>query len=769
MNRTGRIISRYLVLTVLPYFAASWLLLSAILFLQQAGRFREIFFNTNLPAGMVWQLTIALVPNVVSFTCPMAMIVGTVIGLAKLQNDNELVALRAAGVGNIQIMLPMAVLGIVLSAFSFLVNLEGVPIAAGLVRRIALETAIKKLESPVEPGSFDSELAGLTIFVQNGDVDTGRWKDIFIVKEEPSLGIMRLITADEGRIDFTGEDSELVLDNAVVTTLPKQTGGAGYASENLGQVRFAIKTRRGEMLQKLSRGNSSIEELGLTQLADYAATSEGRDQTEAQILWYRRILLSITPLIFSLLGTAMVLRFSRSGRGMGILLALMALIGYYLLAFGGEQLTRTGYTSALAGSLLPVVGSAVAIAWFSFKSRAGDHRGIGSAWAATLIDKFRGAPDKLQFSNLFVDVTTGIRDLDIAVELVKYFLLATCFLGSVFLIFTAFDLWKYAGRMEGGTGALLSYLWYLSPVLFIQLAPAAAMIAILATYMIKSRRNEIVTWIAAGQSAYRMLLPCFLLSVVLGIICWQMQERILPEAARRQDELRSLIVGRGAPDVNAGRQWVTGSDRLYSFQPAKKDLAAASDNEKQIHSDPVSDLLIFEFDKRRALQTVYRAKAASWKNDKVVLDQVEQNDVGEGAFQIRKLDERELPEPADPFARSRVRPGYLSMGEIKDHVPRIESETESRSFLIALEKRYSTLVLPFVIALFTAPFAFSLHRKARAAGVGYAVLIWLLFTAASSVFEQIGLAGHLSPQLAVWAPLLVFASLGLYRVARIPT
>jgi lipopolysaccharide export LptBFGC system permease protein LptF len=153
----------------------------------------------------------------------------------------------------------------------------------------------------------------------------------------------------------------------------------------------------------------------------------------------------------------------------------------------------------------------------------------------------------------------------------------------------------------------------------------------------------------------------------------------------------------------------------------------------------------------------------------VLLNQVEKDDVGGTIFQTTAADTKELVEAADPFARSTVRPGYLSIGEIKDHVPRIESESESRSFLIALEKRYSTLVLPFVIALFTAPFAFSLHRKARAAGVGYAVLIWLLFTAASSIFEQFWSAGHLTPQLAIWSPLLIFASLGLYRVARIPT
>src|SRR2546425_7938082 len=108
MKRVSWLISKYLVLAVLPYFAFSWLLLSVILFVQQASRFSDIFFSVNIPAMLMWQLTIALVPNVIAFTCPMAMLVGTVIGLAKMQTDSELVAIRAAGVGNLQITVPVA-------------------------------------------------------------------------------------------------------------------------------------------------------------------------------------------------------------------------------------------------------------------------------------------------------------------------------------------------------------------------------------------------------------------------------------------------------------------------------------------------------------------------------------------------------------------------------------------------------------------------------------------------------------------------------------
>jgi lipopolysaccharide export LptBFGC system permease protein LptF len=79
------------------------------------------------------------------------------------------------------------------------------------------------------------------------------------------------------------------------------------------------------------------------------------------------------------------------------------------------------------------------------------------------------------------------------------------------------------------------------------------------------------------------------------------------------------------------------------------------------------------------------------------------------------------------------------------------------------------LVLPFVIALFTAPFALSLNRKGKAATVGYAVGLWLVFMAATSVFEQFGLNGMLPASVAVWAPLSLFGMLGVYQLSRVRT
>lgn len=774
-------ISRYLIGAILPYFLFSWLLLSVILFVQQAGRFADIFFSANVPANLVWQLTLALVPNVIAFTCPMAVLVGVIIGLSKMQSDSELVVIRAAGVGNLQITVPILILGVLLSIFAFFINLYGVPLAARIVRQVAIQTAIYKLESPIEPGVFNTEVAGYTIYVKDGDIYDGQWKNIFVHNEDEKTGTVRIVTSSNGRIDSSGELSELVLENAVATTFNRSPDRGKFVSERIGDVRIAIKTKRAELIQKLSSAELTPEELGLAQLSEYANTKDGRERTEAQILWQRRIILSITPLIFCLLGSALILRFNRGGRGFGIVVALACLIAYYLLAFLGEQLARTERISVFEGSLIPLVASFGAIVWFGLSGKLAS---VGRFW-----DYVREAISKMDFrwfrarrANLFVDVTTGIRDFDLIISLLKYYLLVLCFLASVFIIFTAFELWKFAGTIDGGIVLLVKYLFYLLPFIYIQLAPSAAMIATLAVYVIKSRQNEIVTWTSAGQSVYRLLLPCFLLMVFLGILNWQIQERVAPAANQRQDELRTQIRSRGVLGNKSGKYWVANDRRIYSFELGGPERSAvtnnsdASDNatRSSVLCPPactVKNLLIYEFDSTgQKLQALYQVESAVWEVDRIrFTGSVGKSTLGEERIVTMEFSGGELSELSNPFAEMRKKPSHLNIAETRAQMENSESEVERRSFGVALDKKYATIFLPFVIALFTAPFALSLSRKGKVLTVGYAVGLWLLFTGLTSTFEQFGMNGYLTPSFAVWSPLTLFSLLGIYLLSKVRT
>lgn len=760
MKRFSWLISKYIIQAILPYFIFSWLLLSVILFVQQASRYSDIFFSSAIPSNVVWQLTFALVPNVIAFTCPMAILVGVIIGLSKLQGDSELIAIRTIGVGNLQITFPILILGLLFSGLTFTTNLYGIPLAAQVVRKVALQAALYKLESPIEPGVFNTEIYGYTIYVKDGDLENGTWKNIFIFNDDKQNNSSRLITSKSGRIDTNGNVSELVLENAIINYFSTENKPPKITSENLGKIRFRIKTKREEVIENISKTERSPEELGLSELTQLSKIKNGRDKTEIEIVWQRRLLLSVTPLIFSLLGTALILRFNRTGKSFGVFLALLSLIAYYLITLLGEQLARTGIIGVVTAGLFPLISSSLVIIWFYLSNRYLLKRSVGfnRFKAFNIQEKYK----KVLRKNSSLNLTVGILDFDIIINLLKYFFIILAFLTSVFLIFTAFERWRFAGEIENGFVILIKYLTFLLPFIYIQLSPSSLMIAILTVFVIKSRQNEIVSWTSAGQSVYRLLLPCLILMLTMGVINWGVQETILPETNQKHDALRDQLRSRGATVNKVGKYWVANDKRIYSFE---------INSEQFKKNQPIKNLTIYEFsDSETKLQTIYKAPQAVWETNKIkVFGIADKTVLTDGKSETTQTSNLILYEDSNPFNNFFDNPNHLSARQVREQIRNSQSDLEKRILQVSLEKKYTTLFLPLIVILLAAPFAISINAKGKVFQVGYAVGVWLLFLAVTNIFEQFGNNGYLSPALSIWSPLIVFSFIGAFLLTKVRT
>src|SRR5882762_12032403 len=179
-----RLIERYVLRAIFPYAVASLILLTAILFAQQTGRYFEIIFHGVMPSSFVYGLALALLPTVLVFTIPMAVLSGTIIGLGRMGSDSELVAMRAAGVSTWRMLWPALALGLIATAATFELNLKEAPRAQQQLKSVAVRSALYKLDSPVEPRTFTTDIPGYVIYVRDGDKDRGEWGRVFIQSQE---------------------------------------------------------------------------------------------------------------------------------------------------------------------------------------------------------------------------------------------------------------------------------------------------------------------------------------------------------------------------------------------------------------------------------------------------------------------------------------------------------------------------------------------------------------------------------------------------------
>lgn len=764
------LVQRYIVAAIFPYLLMALLLLTAILLAQQSGRLAEIMVVARVPTELLAEFSLSLIPNVLVFALPTAMLVGTLVGLSRMGTDSELVALRAAGVGTWQLIWPVLGLGAVLTLAALWVNLYAAPEGARTIRRASLRAALYKLDSPVEPRTFNTEIPGYVIYVKDGDKSRGQWGRVFLYAQGKE-GINRLVTARNGRIDSSAERSELVLSDAISTSLPAE-GAEGRATERLEQLRLLLDTGRKELLESIEKDEARPEELDWEQLWSGQGLTEQQQRRDRLTLAHRRLALSIGPLVFALLGASLGLRVRKGGRGLGVLLSISVLLVYYLLMLFGEQLGR-------AGTVQPFVG-----AWAATI--------LTTLWGLLLLARRRGSFNLTALQGLFRRGFRGSRKplaqeeeeegggveqgrhgrllgfpslLDRAVirALVLSFSVVFLALTAIIMVFTLFELWRWI--VERGTAArtVLEYLLYLLPLVSVQLMAPSMLVAVLATYALMARRSEAVAWWACGQSVFRLALPGLFVALLTGTLLWGVQEGLMPEANVRQDALRAQIrTGAARAYAQGGRLWLASTEtgRIYSY-------------EYDGAGEQLERIVIYEFDPAGIhLTRIIKGERALWREGHMVLEGVSETSLeglrmGSSQRERLELSPSDSPELFKPWAD---RPSQLSAKDLSAYIKTIRKKGESVApLLVALQRKYAEPWGVLVMALIGIPLALAFGRRSAVAALSSAVAVGLAFWGMTSGSEQLGVYGLLPPSVAAWAPIVIFAATGTYLLARART
>lgn len=766
MLERPHLIPKYIARAILPYVSLTLILLTGILFAQQAGRFAEIAVYSQIPFSLLLEISLALLPGVLIFSIPAAALAGILVGFSRMGSDSEIVAMRAAGVGSWTLLWPGLLLGVLLTAATSYLHIKEAPEAARDLKRAALQGALRKLDSPVEPRTFTTEVPGYVIYVRDGDKSQGSWGRVFIYRQEPD-GSVRVVTARSGRIDSSGNKSELVLSDAVATKIPGSTATEedqkSYVLERLDQLRLAINTGRAELIDRLNRGERSSEELEWGKLREQASSGSDDERREGQRTIHRKLALSVSPLIFALLGGVLGLRVRRGGRAIGVVLSLVIVTSYYLVSLLGESLARVGTLSPMVGGWL----ATALVLCISALILAVNHL----PWSHQF-RKRAAIPEQFRSSQFRTARTVGsarsgfpsLLDVGLFRTLSGSFFLTFAALVLIVIIFTLFELWRFIGVNHVPLKLVGKYLLFLLPLVTVELVPATMLVTVLITYALLARRSEAIAWWACGQSVYRLMLPGLLFAVLAAIATWLVQEQLMPSSNVKQDSMRSQIRGTEARAMTGtGRQWLASIDanRLYSYE---------FDEQQLVLHDP----LIFEFDRSGThLLNVIKGTVGSWTAaNELTLREAETVSLRQMEVSRTDLEELKLKgvESQQVFKPSVDKPSQLSANALSAYLKGAKRRGMDVSALaVALQRKYAGPFSVLVMAFIGMPLALSFGRRGAIIALCVAVGVGLAFWGVSGGFRQLGNHGLLPPEVAGWSPLIIFAAAGSYLLSQVRT
>ena len=759
-----KLIARYVIQGALPYVLLSLALLTAILFTQQTGRFAELAIYTDLPLSLAGEIAAALLPSVLILTLPVAVLAGIVIGLARMGSDSEIIAIRAAGVGTWSLLWPALLIGLVATGVTTFLHFKEAPQAARDLRVVALQGALRKLDSPVEPRTFNTEIPGYVIYVRDGDKSQGTWGRVFIYAQQPD-GSTRVVTARSGRIDSSNDRSELVLTDAVAMKIPPEGAQRDYVVERLDQLRITINTGRAALLESFSHKDVQSEELDWSELRQQLASGALDERREAQRTINRRLALSSAPLVFALFGGLLGMRVRRGGRGAGVLLSIAVVVIYYLTTLLGESLARNNTVSAITGEWM-ATGLMLLLSLMLLR-----FDGIPKlSFARRFLKKGTATPDQHRATLPAHTLGAGrsgfpsLLDTSLFRTLTTSFLVGFVSLVSIFIIFTLFELWRFIGANNVPAAIVGKYLLFLLPLVAVELFPATMLITVLITYALLARTNEAVAWWASGQSVYRLMMPGLLFAVAAGAGTWLVQEHLMPPANVRQEALRARIRG-GQPRAitGTGRQWLASIEnrRLYSYE---------FDEQAGVLSEPA----IYELDNEAVhLRRVTSGKLAFWTagNQLLIKDAETVNLRDMVVERQHELETRVAGvDPPTAFRPTVDKPSQLSVLALTSYLKAAKQRGVNVSALaIALQRKYVNPFSVLVMAFIGMPLALAFGRRGAVVALCVAVAVSVAYWGIGGGFQQLGNHGLLPPEVAAWAPPVIFAAAGTYFLSRVRT
>src|SRR5262252_1703900 len=345
-----RILTRYILREVTAHALIGAAIFTFVLFTRDLGHILELVVRASAPLPSIAEIFSFTVPLALTYTIPMSVLVGILIGLSRLAADSEITAMRASGMG---VWSFLRILSIFVFAAWSLALLHGLWVAPRAQAALGhLEDRLKgsQVSFEIQPRVFYEGFPKMVLYVH--DVKTAQgaaiWKGVFMADLSDAAN-PRITLAREGIVVSEGPDRLHLhlMDGSEHETDPKNPGH--YQISTFEQTDIPIDLPSTE--------NKADESLPASEMTTRALLDKAQRSDPVTARWYliefhRRFALPTACLVLALVGIPLGLSSKKSGKSGGFVLTILLVFGYYVISLIGVSLARQGRVSAWFGAWL---------------------------------------------------------------------------------------------------------------------------------------------------------------------------------------------------------------------------------------------------------------------------------------------------------------------------------------------------------------------------------------------------------------------------------
>jgi lipopolysaccharide export system permease protein len=326
----------------------------------------ELVVTRGVPLVQISKLFMLILPTFLEMTVPMAFLLAILLGLGRMSNDQELLAMKASGVSPTQILWPAATIAGVIALATFALTLFVRPAANFALKKELYNIAKHRIGTALREKVFNDDFPKILIYVEE-----------IIPPGNIAQGVLIVDNRERSREDIIlGKVARITSDEQTNTLGLRLFDGSLYEREEnrpgFSQTRFNIydfKLDFDELVGSVRQRESGPKEMPLGELLETIENKENRgvQATSERMELHQRISFGFVPLIFCILGVSLTLlpRPSRANRSWGLMLCIFWLMAYYALLSFGKALGDKSILDPVAALWLPnVVVGAIAVHFY---------------------------------------------------------------------------------------------------------------------------------------------------------------------------------------------------------------------------------------------------------------------------------------------------------------------------------------------------------------------------------------------------------------------
>lgn len=357
-----KILRNYILKDFLSVFIFSLLTLSMVMLAGNLMKISDMVIRKGVNIVDALKIFSFFAPYLLGFTIPLSFLLAVLLVMGRLVADNEIIAIRVAGVSLFKILNIFLVLGAIFSLFLFILNDRVIPNFHYRYRSEIKNIYSKNISALIEPGVFLENFQNYILYVT--DKHENKLKNVFIYELDEKSSTSKVTFAKQGEFVVEGNTLKVKLED-------------GFRDESISKKRmelYRLNFKVFFMDIPIQRKESVIiskkpSDMMLKELMGKIneLRSRGVKPVELEGEFHKRISFSFSAIAFIILGFGVSLAVKHREKSINFGIAFLTAGVYYLMFILGETLIEYRLIIPFLGMWLPNIVVMLTGGYFIFK------------------------------------------------------------------------------------------------------------------------------------------------------------------------------------------------------------------------------------------------------------------------------------------------------------------------------------------------------------------------------------------------------------------